>query len=430
MMDRTHRSQPKNSSSCTATAAASTSNSNSKFRPNRAKSLKNLNPSPTRNPSYSGRISGKTSDLTDVEERNNKVGPQEALFEQQEEGDPSNAPSIIGTCPFMCPVRERAQRECLQDLAVFERVDGNPRRTSSSLAVKKFCRTISTKDVKAADVRPLPVLDGTLKYLFELLDSSEHPFEVIHDFVFDRTRSIRQDLSMQNIVSDQAIWMYEKMVKFHVISHHKLRRCSGDPHSISSMHHLNVEQLTKSLRSLYNLYDINRKPDSTYENEAEFHSLYVLLHLASRSHSMGESISVWFHRLPPSVIWSKEMYFARRLLRFFRIGNFWRFFCTVSAEATYMQFCIIETFINEVRAEALACINYGGYKLHPYPLALLSKILKMKESDLESLCNACGLETSVDDMGSKVLPTKQTSFCHPQGDFQNYAFVGLEELLL
>jgi hypothetical protein len=32
---------------------------------------------------------------------------------------------------------ERAQRERLRDLAVFERLDGNPRKTSPDLAVKK-----------------------------------------------------------------------------------------------------------------------------------------------------------------------------------------------------------------------------------------------------------------------------------------------------
>ncbi|RVW19033.1 SAC3 family protein C [Vitis vinifera] len=52
----------------------------------------------------------------------------------------------------------------------------------------------------------------TLNYLLNLLDATEHPFEVVHDFIFDRTRSIRQDLSMQNIVNDQTIHMYEEMV--------------------------------------------------------------------------------------------------------------------------------------------------------------------------------------------------------------------------
>ena len=66
--------------------------------------------------------------------------------------------------------------------------------------------------MQASDVRPLLVLEETLNYLLNLLDSTEHPFEVVHDFIFDRTRSIRQDPSMQNIVNDQTIHMYEEMV--------------------------------------------------------------------------------------------------------------------------------------------------------------------------------------------------------------------------
>lgn len=220
--------------------------------------------------------------VNDVD-RKSRVGSQRVRLEC-EEGH-SNAQSIVGTCPFMCPEKERSQREHLRDLALFERVDGNPRRTSSSLAVKKFCRTISTKEVQASDLRPLPVLEDTLNYLMNLLDLPDNPFEVVHDFIFDRTRSIRQDLSMQNIANDRVIWMYEKMVRFHVISNHKLRRCKGDHATISSIRHLNMEQLTKCLASLYNLYEVNRNSDSIYDNEAEFRSLYVLLHLDSHTNS-------------------------------------------------------------------------------------------------------------------------------------------------
>lgn len=71
---------------------------------------------------------------------------------------------------------------------------------------------MSAKSDQALDVRPLPVLENTLTYVLSFLDSKEQPFEVIHDFVFDRTRSIRQDLSIQNIVNEKAIYMYEEMV--------------------------------------------------------------------------------------------------------------------------------------------------------------------------------------------------------------------------
>ncbi|KAK9912412.1 hypothetical protein M0R45_036279 [Rubus argutus] len=338
---------------------------------------------------------------------------------------PCDVPAIVGTCTLMCPEAERAQRERLRDLAVFERVNGNPAQSSPSLAVKKFFRTMSTKQVEASDVRPLPVLENTLNYLLKLFDSNEYPFEVIHDFLFDRTRSIRQDLSMQNIVDEKAIHMYEKMVKFHIISLHKLRGCSSQ--NTSPMHHLNMEQLAKTLTSLFNLYDANRHSNSTYKNEAEFCSFYVLLHLDSNSQPMGESLSWWFSHVPSSLIKSKEMYFSRRILRFFRMGNFKRFLSTVEAEASYLQFCIIEPYVDEVRVLALSCINNGGYKLHPYPLSHLSKLLLMKESDLESFCKSCGLKICTDEEGHNLLPTKQVTFCHPKDGSQNYRFWGMEQ---
>lgn len=59
----------------------------------------------------------------------------------------------------------------------------------------------------------------------------------------------------------------------------------SDP-NITSMRHLNMEQLTKTLASLFILYEANRKSNFVHENEAEFHALYVLLHLDSYSKPM------------------------------------------------------------------------------------------------------------------------------------------------
>ncbi|CAL1377116.1 unnamed protein product [Linum trigynum] len=360
--------------------------------------------------------------------RNNTQKPKlklEAEGGEKEDGL-SEIPALIGTCPFMCPEGERAQRERLRDLAVFERLHGNPGKTSPSLAVKKFCRTISAKEGQVSDIRPLPVLEETLSYLLTLLDTTNHSFEVLHDFIFDRTRSIRQDLSMQNIANKKAIYMYEEMVKFHIISHLKLR-----PHSkkstTSSIHYLNMEQLTKALTSLYNLYDVNHEDsNSVHKNEAEFCSFYVLLHLDSRNQPAGESLALWFRCLPTSIIRSSEMCFARGVLRSFRLGNYKHFLSTIAAEASYLQYCILEPYVNQVRMFALSCINSVGYKLHPYPLTRLSNILIMKESDVELLCNACGLETCMDETGNKLLPTKQTSFTTPK-DNQSYPVLGLEQ---
>ncbi|KAK4476666.1 hypothetical protein RD792_015826 [Penstemon davidsonii] len=336
-------------------------------------------------------------------------------------------PTLAGTCPFMCPVEERVRRERLRDLAVFERLHGNPAKTSPTLAVKKFCRTISTRDTQASDVRPISVLEETLNYLMSLLHSSERPFEVVHDFLFDRTRSIRQDLSMQNVTGDQAIHMYERMVKFHIISHHHLHRSCGAP-NIASISHLNMEQLMKALTALFNLYEVNRASNSTYKNEAEFRSFYLLLLMGSNN--QGESLSLWLKRVPSVIIKSKEICFARRILRYFRLGNYKRFIHTTEDEASFLQYCIIEPYINElktnlfsllcnddakVRMLALSYVSYGGYKLQPYPLVRLSKLLMMKESDIESLCVDCGFEISTDAGSEKgLVSTKQSAICYLQ----------------
>ncbi|PON86791.1 SAC3/GANP/THP [Trema orientale] len=403
-MDTSGRFQRRNPPPYSSSSSSSSSSNRSRSTPAKWSSLA----PPTRK-------SGPDSDDATRHGRTGKEGPI----------DLSDPPAIVGTCPFMCPEVERAQRERLRDLAVFERLHGNPALSSPSLAVKKFCRTITTKQVHTSDVRPLPVLADTLTYLLNLLDSAEHPFEVIHDFVFDRTRSIRQDLSMQNVVNDQVIHMYQEMVKFHVISHYKLRSCSSS-RDASSLLYLNMEQLTKTLTSLFNLYDANQSSNIACGNEAEFRSFYVLLHLGSNSQPMGESLSLWFRHVPSLIIRSKEMCFARELLRFFRIGNYKRFLYAIAAEASYLQYCIIEPYINEVRALALSCINNGGYKLHPYPLAHLAKLLMMEVSDVESFCNAYGLETCTDEQGNKLLPTKQTTFSRPKGGFQRYSFRGFK----
>ncbi|XP_044462574.1 SAC3 family protein C-like [Mangifera indica] len=109
------------------------------------------------------------------------------------------------------------------------------------------------------------------------------------------------------------------------------------------------------------------------------------------------------------------------------MGNYKRFLCA-AAEASYLQYCIIEPYIDQVRALALCCINKCGYKLHPYPLMHLSELLMMEESDVDLFCNACGLETRTDEVGNRLLPTKQTTFnCPPEG-FQRYSFLGLQQL--
>lgn len=327
-------------------------------------------------------------------------------------------PYISGTCPDMCPAKERAQRERLGDLAVFERLNGDPQKTSASIAVKKFCRTISISDTQPSDIRPLPVLWNTMKYLLKVVDTSEHGFEVVHEFVFDRTRAIRQDLTIQNIINHQAIVMHEQMVRFHILSQHKLHHLGHSKDT--SLLHLNLEQLSKCLKSLLDLYDVTRKSEYQSENQAEFYCYYVLMNLGSHKLQQGEPLAAWFWRIRPSLWKSKKMEFARNVLRCYRMGNFKGFFSLVH-DSTCLEACLMEYYFNEVRAQAVSCINHGGYKLSPFPLVDIGKLLMMTEPDMEDFCSLCGLATSTDEKGLKFLPVKQVNFNFPVKGFPQYS---------
>ncbi|KAG0601030.1 hypothetical protein M758_11G078700 [Ceratodon purpureus] len=325
------------------------------------------------------------------------------------ENDDNLATSIIGTCQDMCPVREREQRQRLRDLAIFERINGNMARTSATLAVKKFCRTMTVAELQPSDIRPQHVLWETLQYLMRMLDRSDYTFDSVHAFLFDRTRAVRQELGMQCIANSQAITMFEEIVRFHIMSERELREQKAatidDPNS-----QLNFQQLSKSLLTLLNLYSaVDAEGRVGWLNEAEFHGYYVLLNLGDRDQFKAEPLSLWFRRLRPSVLQTQDFMYARRVLSCYRSDNYKGFF-DLARKASYLQGCLMELYFGEMRGVALKAINFGGYSMHPHPVADVAKIILMKEGDTEELCKAHGLTTSIDKDHNMSLISKQASF--------------------
>ena len=132
---------------------------------------------------------------------------------------------IIGTCEDMCPASERERRQNMSDIQIFERVDpNNPNLTSSDLAVRRFARTVD--DPHPSEFRTRGALTRTMDYLRRLLDRTDVRFGLVHKFLWDRYRSIRQDLYIQNINDEFAINIFEEIVRFHVLCEHEL--CGED----------------------------------------------------------------------------------------------------------------------------------------------------------------------------------------------------------
>jgi hypothetical protein len=132
---------------------------------------------------------------------------------------------IVGTCEDMCPASERERRQNMSDIQIFERVNpNNPNLTSADLAVRRFARTVD--DPHPSEFRTRNALTRTMDYLRRLLDRTDVRFGLVHKFLWDRYRSIRQDLYIQNISDEFAINIFEEIVRFHVLCEHEL--CGED----------------------------------------------------------------------------------------------------------------------------------------------------------------------------------------------------------
>ena len=80
-------------------------------------------------------------------------------------------------------------------------------------------------------------------------------------------------------------------VRFHILSEYELHQRRSVGHISDS--HLNLQQLSKSLLGLFNLYSANSHEKHT--NEAEFRAYYVLLNLGSNNRYQVERN--WFEPL-------------------------------------------------------------------------------------------------------------------------------------
>lgn len=197
-------------------------------------------------------------------------------------------------------------------------------------------------------------------------------------------------------------------VRFHIMSERELQeQIAGLRNDADSQ--LNLQQLSKSLLTLLNLYSaVEAEASSGWAHEAEFHGYYVLLNLGDRGHSKAEPLALWFRRVRSLVLQAPAFMYCRRVLRCYRSGNYKGFF-DLAQKASYLQGCLMELYFGEIRTLALRAINCGGYKTHPFLLGDIAELLLMKEDDTEEFCKTHGLITCL-DKGQLYLTAKQTTF--------------------
>ncbi len=208
-----------------------------------------------------------------------------------------------GTCMTMCPAYELHQREAQNRLHRFETVAGTERdllpRADVSRAVKEYSRPAAGKDsTRTSDLRPPSVLLKTVCYLVDDIAASSTfqpwtevwkwhsviplsviwwPFQAclvygpqVYSFVFDRLRSVRQDMIIQRVSGPDCVTVLEKSVRFLLYASYRL--CGQQLQYFDPR--INDTHLQECLSWLLESYR-----DGKHQNQEEFQALSLLYNL-------------------------------------------------------------------------------------------------------------------------------------------------------
>lgn len=293
----------------------------------------------------------------------------------------SEAIAFVGTCQHKCPPFERIRRTYENNVKAMER-DPVTNEVTPELAVKAFSRPAAGQlPPLPSDVRPPSVLRATLDYL---IDTALPRLPESHSFLWDRTRSIRQDFTYQNFTGPEAIECNELIARIHLISLHVM---AGADVEYSRQQEL--EQLGKTLQSLSEFYEDNRRrglPSSKREPEMRAYQLLMHLH--------DPDLELLVQGLPREVF-EHPMVQTALQLRAFMVSNMaqrqrgfsytesapglfsWLFGqVRAGAGVTALMACIIETHFNGLRAAALRAMARSYHSRgKPYALSRLTGML-------------------------------------------------------
>ncbi|KAG6812812.1 hypothetical protein H0H92_000270 [Tricholoma furcatifolium] len=180
-----------------------------------------------------------------------------------------DAITVVGTCLDMCPRFERYRRERENNLFQWETIPGT-KRVDHKRAVKMYERAAGDKTLPS-DLRPPPVLKKTLDYLFHDL-LLRGGFSATYDFIRDRSRSVRNDFTMQHSYGPEAIECHDRCARFHILALHLER--DNRKFSIA----MEEQQLMNTLQSLKEFYEDQR---GRYESptELEMRVYHRLIHI-------------------------------------------------------------------------------------------------------------------------------------------------------
>ncbi|XP_043987465.1 germinal-center associated nuclear protein isoform X2 [Gambusia affinis] len=280
---------------------------------------------------------------------------------------------FVGTCPDMCPEKERYMRETRNQLSVYEVVP-NTEVVDHAAAIKEYSRSSADQEEPLPhELRPLPVLSMTMDYLVtQILDRGPDSHRDWYDFVWNRTRGIRKDITQQRLCCPHTVSLIEKCTRFHVHCAHHL--C--EQHMSSFDPKINNENMTKCLQSLKEMYEDLATQQTFCPLEAEFRQYSVLLKLND-----GDILRE-VQRFRHEVRKSPEVRFAVQAFAAVSSNNFVRFFKLVKG-ASYLSSCLLHRYFNQVRSKALKALiaaHTFGSRSTPFPVDDIVRMLMFRSA--------------------------------------------------
>uniref|UniRef100_A0A183CIJ8 PCI domain-containing protein n=1 Tax=Globodera pallida TaxID=36090 RepID=A0A183CIJ8_GLOPA len=238
-----------------------------------------------------------------------------------------------GTCPDMCPEKERYMRDAKKTVHFYE-FSAQGQMVHDKM-VKDYSRSAADQDTPLAhELRPLKTLHITMDYL------------------------IFNDITQQMLNNEMAVDLVEKCARLHIFASFRLVELEAELFD----HKMNTENLSKSLQTLRHMYDDLAKKQIFCANEPEFRAYDILLNLSDFNvHSQVLSYRAVVRDDP-------KVQLALSLSSALQNNNYIRFFRLVQFQSAFLQACLSHHFFTMIRANALKviCMAYNIFPIDTF----------------------------------------------------------------
>ncbi|XP_054731831.1 germinal-center associated nuclear protein [Anastrepha obliqua] len=304
---------------------------------------------------------------------------------------------IRGTCELFCPEGEAKLRIKERLLHFYELKNGE--KNVPGKLVKAFARSAAgVKGPRAKDLRTERCLQKTVEYLLkDIILDKRKPYNFIYDFVFDRLRSVRQEVVMQNYNARQTLKLLEPMVMF--LAYSRYRLCEEhidnfDP-KICDQH---LQECLKRALCCYDDSNVNSLNLNELNRRNFVEAMYLLFNLET-TEALNRAMS-----LPDEVRKSERFDLAYQIAISYYQGNFYRVLAGIQklphilSAITALKLQILRRKVYLVFAHAYNC------KLLVVPSSFLSKlVLYERADDLLADCEYYNIKVNEDKSSFQFL---------------------------